>query len=239
MDESAGPRKTGTGSSDVLDCAELRSSETKQSTTLPLPVPLSSPSSSSSITSISYISIPSPSAFLPVPVSLPSLLRPSSSTSTPSLSPISPPLLSLPSSSSSPHHAGSSQSGFSGFGSFLPDGCPRSSTPLRPCAPVFIPGVLVERDVTGATPQNTSNPSPLVFAGLGLSTGPPPGGTQDGSGLVGTGTGDPINIPKACPLPVLAGLGLSTGSPSGEPQDGSGLVGTGNGGPPSDCFCYE
>ena len=54
------------------------------------------------------------------------------------------------------------------LGSFLPDGCPRSSTPLRPCAPVFIPGVLVERDVTGATPQKISNPPPFVLAGLGL-----------------------------------------------------------------------
>ena len=89
----------------------------------------------------------------------------------------------------------------------------------------------MERDVTGATPQNTSNPPPLVLAGLGLSTGPPPGGTQDGSGLVGTGAGDQTNIPKACPLPVSAGLGLSTGPPSGEPQDGSGLVGTGIGDP--------
>ena len=67
---------------------------------------------------------------------------------------------------------------------------------------------MVERVVTCVTDQNLytseaglagdeiSTPQPLVLAGLGLSTGSPFGEPQDGSGLVGTGTGDP-SIPKA------------------------------------------
>ena len=78
----------------------------------------------------------------------------------------------------------------------------------------------MEGDDAGVTNQNkyTSEaglagdkiriPLPSVLAGLGPSTSFPPGGPQEGSGLVGTGAGD-SNIPKALRIVCLTGRLIS------------------------------